>query len=106
DSNGDLRGDAVRGLGCQNGNAHHGVAGVFEPVALRAGGRARVASHELRGEESAAPGHGRGGGTVRGGIREHLWHSIHVPAARRRKRAAAAAAAEDTHRSVTREGWV
>ena len=47
DSKRDFRRDAVRGLGCEDGDAHHGLAGVFEPIALRAGSRARVAPHEL-----------------------------------------------------------
>ena len=37
------------------------------------------------GKESAASRHGRGSGAVRAGIREHLWRSLHVPAARRRQ---------------------
>ena len=43
-----LRGHALRGLGREDGDAHHGAAGLQQPVALRAGGRARVAADIVR----------------------------------------------------------
>ena len=43
-----LRGHAVRRLGCQDRDPHHGAAGVLQPVALRAGGGARAAADFLR----------------------------------------------------------
>ena len=46
---------AVRRLGCQDRHPHHGVAGVLQPVALRAGGRARAAAHVVRTKRTTDP---------------------------------------------------
>lgn len=48
-------GDAHRGLGRQDRHPHHGPEGLFEPAPVRAGGRARAASHVLRGGPSDRP---------------------------------------------------
>ncbi len=68
-----FRGDAQRGLGRQDGDAHHGPARLHQPVAVRAGGGARPAPHILRGEP--------GDGAVRGGVRQYLRRAVHLPAA-------------------------
>ena len=49
DSERHFRGHAFRRVGCQDRYAHHGASRVHVAVALRAGGRARIAPHVLRG---------------------------------------------------------
>ena len=93
DTERDFRRHALRRLGRQDGDPHHGLARLRQPIAVRAGGGARPAPHGLRGVA--------GDGAVRGGIRQRLRRALHLPAPRSagRGRGAATAEAEDRHRT-------